>query len=86
MQELELSRIERLLGDNELDRDAALAAYTNELLNRSRGVRSSPAVLALWREIAWTKHGSPNHKFRLRAQDIMKAERRLLTAVTESLA
>jgi hypothetical protein len=76
------AEVENLLRDDGLDRDAALTAYTNELLNRSRGVKSSPAVLALWREIAWNKQGSPNHKFRLRTQDIVKAERHLLAAVT----
>jgi hypothetical protein len=79
----ESGEIVELLGDEELDRDAALAAYVGELFDRSRGVKSSPAVLALWREIAWTKHGSPNPKFRLRAQDIMKAERNLVAAVTK---
>jgi hypothetical protein len=84
--DLGVAEVESLLRDDELDRDAALTAYTSELLDRSRGVKSTPAVLALWREIAWNKQGSPNHKFRLRTQDIVKAERRLLAAVTESVA
>jgi hypothetical protein len=82
--DLSPAEAESLLRNDELDRDAALAAYTSELLDRARGVKSSPAVLALWREIAWTKQGSPNHKFRLRTQDIVKAERHLLTAVSNS--
>jgi hypothetical protein len=78
--ELGPAEIDGLLQNHDLGHDAALATYANELLSRSRGVRSSPAVLALWRELAWTEHGSPNHKFRLRKQDILKAERNLLTA------
>jgi hypothetical protein len=81
--DLEGTDIERLLEDDDLGHDAALAAYVDELLNRSRGVKSSPAVLALWREIAWTKQGSPMPKFRLRTQDILKAEQHLLAAVVE---
>jgi hypothetical protein len=82
--DLDDTEIERLLGNAELGHDAALAAYVDELLNRCRGVKSSPAVLALWREIAWTKQGSPKPKFRLRTQDIIKAEQHLLTAVVKS--
>jgi hypothetical protein len=82
--DLESNEIERLLGNEELGPDAALTAYINELLNRSRGVKSSPAVLVLWREIAWTKQGSPKRKFRLRAQDILKAEQHLLAALAQS--
>jgi hypothetical protein len=76
------AEIDHLLHDHELAHDAALVTYSEELLSRAEGVRSNPAVLALWRELAWTAHGSPNHKFHLRKQDILKAERNLLAAVT----
>jgi hypothetical protein len=76
-------KIDGLLTNPELSIDAALATYGEQLLARCRGVRSSPAVLALWREFAWTRAGSPNHKFRLRAQDIIKAEQKLTAALAD---
>jgi hypothetical protein len=72
--DLQDAELEKLLRSEELGHDAAVTAYASELLNRSRGAKSSPAVLVLWREIAWTKQGSPKPKFRLRAKDILKAE------------
>ena len=75
-------RIGRVLSDERLSHEAALATYGKELLSRCRGGGSSGTpVLALWREFAWTAQGSPNPRFRLRAADILKAEQDLLRAL-----
>ena len=78
--------ITNLLDDEALSRDAALATYGHELVARTRGLRSSPAVLALWREFAWTPHGSPNHRFRLRVTETIKTELKLVAELAKGAA
>ena len=68
--------------DRALVRGAALATYGKELVSRCRGGGSSgTAVLALWREFAWTSQGSPNPRFKLRATDILTSEQALVRAL-----
>jgi hypothetical protein len=52
----------------------ALFAYVVELDRRTRFASQGEAVLALWREIAWTPEGKPKPKFRLKAAEILKAQ------------
>lgn len=52
-------------------------AYARELLLRLAGDPGDPAILALWREFAWTKTGAPKKGFRLDAQDILDAQEAL---------
>jgi hypothetical protein len=61
--------------------DIALLAYGRELLRRAQGINEGPAVLALWREFAWTRTGSPKKGFTLEPLDIVQAERRLLDRI-----
>ena len=70
--------IETLLEDSEASTHAALAAYGDELLKRVDGQASAPAVLALWREFAWSPSGSPIRGFKLKARMIKEAEERAL--------
>jgi hypothetical protein len=49
----------------------ALYAYVVELDRRSRFASQGEAVLALWREIAWTPEGKPKPKFRLKVPEIL---------------
>lgn len=65
----------------ELAESLSLVTYVNELARRSQFSSQGEAVLALWREIAWTKAGSPKPKFRLRPDAILAAE----SAVREGL-
>jgi hypothetical protein len=65
----------------ELREDCALLAYAYELLKRMKGISSGPAVLALWREFAWLKTGSPKHGYKLTAKAILASEQRLSDAV-----
>jgi len=67
----------RLAGEGATSEDVALATYGSQLLARVEGRSSGPAVLALWREFAWNKSGSPKKHFKLEAEAIMDAETRL---------
>ena len=71
-----------LLRQPESSRDAALAAYAVQLLRRCAGLPTTPAVLALWREIAWTAANTPDKNFKLSAELIKTAEARLVKALT----
>jgi hypothetical protein len=70
-----------LLGGEATRRDVALAAYGSQLLRRCDGHSSTPAVLALWREVAW-ESGAPRRGFQLTAEGILEAEKRLAAALT----
>ncbi len=59
--------------------DASISAYASALLERLRGFSDGPAVLALWRDFAWNRSGAPIRNFKLRANDILEAEIRLLS-------
>lgn len=59
--------------------DASRSAYASALLERLQGFSDGPAVLALWRDFAWNRSGAPIHDFKLRANDILEAESRLLS-------
>jgi hypothetical protein len=75
-------RLERLLADQSTARSLALATYGRDLIFRYQGQGlSGPATLALWREFAWSRSGSPIPKFKLRAKDIVDAEKAVVTAL-----
>lgn len=59
--------------------DASRSAYASALLERLQGFSDGPAVLAPWRDFAWNRSGAPIHDFKLRANDILEAESRLLS-------
>lgn len=60
---------------------AALAAYGVELVARCAGQPSNVATLALWRQFAWEKAGSPKKDFVLRSEALLEAEERLVNAL-----
>jgi hypothetical protein len=68
----------KLLEDPALSELAAFVAYGELLLARMKGDPGDPAILALWRELAWTRAGSPKRDFELDAASILNAERALL--------
>jgi hypothetical protein len=80
---LDQQRLEKLIDSESLARDVALLAYGQQLIARTRGVSHGPAVLALWREIAWTKT-APKKNFELAAEDILRAEQAVAAALMES--
>ena len=66
----------------ELREDVAMATYGRGLLRRAEGHVEGPALLALWRQFAWTRGGSPKKAFALEAAAILAAERRVLASLT----
>lgn len=80
------SQIDRLLEDPEHREAASLLAYGHDLLQRTKGIASGPAVLALWRSFAWTAAGSPKPNFRLTTDLILDAERRMIEAMKAASA
>lgn len=48
---------------------------------RTRGEGTGPAVLALWRELAWDPRGSPRKGFQPSTDGILRAEERLLARI-----
>ena len=70
-------RIRESLRDESLRLQASLSAYGAALLNRLKGVSDGPAVLALWRDFAWNRNGSPIRSFKLQTKLIIGAEQKL---------
>ncbi len=70
-----------LLAHPEVSERAALVAYARELLLRLAGDPGDPAILALWREFAWTKTGAPIKGFRLDGQEILESQDALRTVL-----
>jgi hypothetical protein len=71
-------RIRECLKDESVRIDASLASYGMALLDRLKGISHGPAVLALWRDFAWTPAGSPIHNFKLTSRRILEAEKSLI--------
>jgi hypothetical protein len=67
-------------------RSAAYSTYGYWLIQRLDGYTDGSAVLALWREIAWSRMGSPIQGFRLRLEDVVNAETAIVESVTASTA
>ena len=70
-----------VVAGDETRRSAAYSAYGYWLIRRLDGNTDGAAVLALWREIAWKRTGSPIHGFRLRHEDIVAAEEAVADAL-----
>jgi hypothetical protein len=66
---------------NETRRHAAYSAYGYWLIRRLEGESDGKAVLSLWREIAWSKTGSPIKGFKLRYEDFIDSEVSLVGAL-----
>jgi len=69
------------LDDAGLRRAMGYSAYGETLLERLGGTVEGPVVLALWREIAWSRQGSPLKDFTLDVGDFVTAERLILDTV-----
>lgn len=67
----------RMLEDKDVGEAAAVVAYADELIRRMKGLYEGPAVLALWRRFAWNEKGSPKKDFRLKVEDVRRAEARI---------
>ncbi len=72
---------ERLATDEQTRRWAGYSAYGHWLTKRLDGLTDGKSILALWREIAWNKSGSPRPKFALKYDDFVVAEKALVRAI-----
>lgn len=71
----------QLVNDSRTRRAAAYVAYGDSLIERLEGNSDGPAVLALWRIIAWKSRGSMRRGFRLAVDDFRDAEQTLIAAI-----
>ena len=71
---LDQQQAEKLIDSPNSAVDVSTITYGQQLVARTHGRSEGPAVLALWREIAWDKTGAPKKDFQLEAEDILSAE------------
>ena len=78
--------VERILDDESspLRRQAAFSTYGFWLLQRLEGVSDGVSLLALWREVAYERTGSPIKGFKLRLVDFKEAEEELVATLRPS--
>lgn len=62
----------------------AYIAYGYSLIGRLKGETEGPAVLALWRIIAWDPRGGMRRGFKLKLSDFKLAKRTILEAIREA--
>jgi hypothetical protein len=62
-------------------RSAGYSAYGYWLIKRTEGHSDGKSILALWREIAWNRTGSPIQNFMLEYKDFVDAEESLIDAM-----
>lgn len=65
-----------LLARSHISRSAAFVAYAKQLVCRQSGDPGDPAVLALWRELAWS-NGAPKRGFVLEVDAVVAAQQAL---------
>lgn len=82
--ELDDKSATKLVTDQRTRRAAAYVAYGHWLILRLKGESDGPAMLALWRLIAWDPRGGMRHGFTLELDDFKIAERSLLCAVQDA--
>ena len=68
----------------ETRRYAAYVAYGYWLIQRLEGKSDGPAILALWRLIAWDPRGGARRGFKLQLEDFKIAEDRILSAIYQA--
>jgi hypothetical protein len=78
--DVSLDRATQLLSSPTIRRDAAFIAYGHWLIRRLLGESDGPAILALWRLIAWDPRGGIRRGFTLNLSDFKDAEDALLAA------
>ncbi len=71
-------RLKQIVNDSETRRDAAYLAYGHWLIKRLSGESAGPAILALWRLIAWDPRGGMRPNFTLEIDDFKAAEIKLV--------
>jgi len=74
-------RAAEIVADRTIRRDAAFVAYGRWLIMRLSGQSDGPAILVLWRLIAWDPRGGIRSGFTLKLDDFKVAEHNLLAAI-----
>ena len=74
----------QIVSSSRLSRPTAYLAYAYSLLNRLKGDSEGPAVLALWRKIAWDPRGGMRRGFKLKLNDFKIAEETIVNAIREA--
>ena len=74
----------QLVNDQSTRRSAAYVAYGYWLIQRLVGESDGPAILALWRLIAWDPRGGMRPGFSLELDDFKLAEDQLLEAIKDA--
>lgn len=74
----------KIVADVRTRRSAAYIAYGHWLIQRLQGKSDGPAVLALWRLIAWDPRGGFRRGFTLDADDFRAAEKTLISAIQDA--
>ncbi|MEM9413018.1 MAG: hypothetical protein AAGA30_18055 [Planctomycetota bacterium] len=77
---------EQLLLNPTTKRSAAYVTYGHWLISRLSGISDGPAILALWRLIAWDPRGGMRRDFILKLDDFKTAESSLLSVVKDWIA
>ncbi len=76
---------ERIVTDQNTRRFAAYITYGHWLIRRLSGESDGPAILALWRLIAWDPRGGMRRGFTLQLNDFKDAEKALLSAIQNAI-
>ncbi len=71
----------QLVTDDKTRRYSAYVAYGHWLIRRLSGESDGPAILALWRLIAWDPRGGMRRGFKLELRDFKVAEKELISAM-----
>jgi len=74
----------QLVSDQTTRRWVAYIAYGDWLIRRLTGQSDGPAILALWRIIAWDPRGGMRHGFKLELDDFKIAEKVILSAIQDA--
>ena len=82
---IQRSRAYDLVSTDTTRRSAGYSTYGYWLIQRLDGYTDGPAVLALWREIAWNRMGSPIRGFRLKLDDFVDAETAIIDSLTGTI-
>ncbi|MDX1961925.1 MAG: hypothetical protein SFX18_02150 [Pirellulales bacterium] len=75
----------RLVTDEKTRRNCAYLAYGHWLIKRLSGESDGPAILALWRLIAWDSRGGMRSGFTLQLNDFHMAETELISTIKNAI-
>ena len=74
-------KLKKIASDPATQQDAAYLTYGHWLIERLTGESAGPAILVLWRLIAWDPRGGMRQGFTLEIDDFKAAEKKLIEAL-----